>query len=166
MKQYELHWKDYYKILMLPKGCGDEEKIKSNYRNLMKMAHADANTGYEHEEDQAKDLNEAYDCLKDAERRAVYWRYYQQHEAGPQQQQRSQPPPNDVDDEAFRRAADDYFRRQAEEAARRAAQEAERQRREAEERARREEERRETRNFNLHVFPPSKLFARGIILYK
>jgi len=148
-EQYELHWKDYYKILMLPKGCGDEAKIKSNYRSLMKMAHADANAGYAHEEDQAKDLNEAYDCLKDADRRAAYWRYHQQREAGSRQEERSsQPPPNDVDDEAFRRAADNYFRRQAEETARRAAQEAarraadeaERQRREEEERKQREEE--------------------------
>jgi len=111
-EQYELHWKDYYKILMLPKGCGDEQKIQSSYLNLMKTAHADASG-----EDRARDLDEAHACLKDAGRRAAYWRCYQQRALGSREERQSQPPPNDT-------AADDDIRRQAEETARAAAEEA------------------------------------------
>jgi len=63
--------RDYYDILGLSKGAGDDE-IKKAYRNLAKKYHPDVNPGDEAAEAKFKEVNEAYAVLSDGEQRARY----------------------------------------------------------------------------------------------
>lgn len=67
-------YKDYYKILGLPKGATEKE-IKAAYRKLARQFHPDVNAGDKGAEDKFKDIGEAYEVLSDADKRAKYDQY-------------------------------------------------------------------------------------------
>src|SRR5260221_7311127 len=62
---------DYYKILGVDKGADDKE-IKKAYRNLARKFHPDVNPGDNDAEVHFKQINEAYEVLSDADKRAKY----------------------------------------------------------------------------------------------
>lgn len=66
-----MQYKDYYKILGLPKSASQEE-IKKRYRELAKKYHPDRNPNDILAEKRFKDLNEAHDILGDPTKRAQY----------------------------------------------------------------------------------------------
>ena len=66
--------RDYYEVLGVSKGAGAEE-IKKAYRRKAKELHPDRNADNPNAEAQFKEANEAYDVLKDAERKAAYDRF-------------------------------------------------------------------------------------------
>jgi molecular chaperone DnaJ len=63
--------RDFYDVLGVRKGAPAEE-IKRAYRRLAKEYHPDRNPGDATAEHKFKEINEAYDVLKDEERRAAY----------------------------------------------------------------------------------------------
>lgn len=63
--------KDYYKILGIEKGASETD-IKKAYRKLAREHHPDANSGNKKSEEKFKEIGEAYDVLKDKERRSNY----------------------------------------------------------------------------------------------
>jgi DnaJ-class molecular chaperone len=63
--------KDYYQILGVDK-TADAGAIKSAYRKLAKQHHPDANPGNKDAEAQFKEINEAYETLKDEGKRQNY----------------------------------------------------------------------------------------------
>ena len=74
--------RDFYEILGVPKNA-DEKALKSAYRNLAKKLHPDANHGSSETDAKFKELNEAYDVLKDPQKRAAYDRFgHQAFEGG------------------------------------------------------------------------------------
>ena len=66
--------RDYYDVLGLKRGCGDQE-IKTAFRKLAKEYHPDCNPGDAEAEMRFKEVNEAYDALKDPQKRAAYDRF-------------------------------------------------------------------------------------------
>jgi molecular chaperone DnaJ len=66
--------RDYYEILGVAKGA-DEKALKTAYRNLAKKLHPDANHGSKETDAKFKELNEAYDVLKDPQKKAAYDRF-------------------------------------------------------------------------------------------
>jgi len=64
----------YYEVLGCAKGASIEE-IKGAYRKLAKELHPDRNAGDKECEHKFKEINEAYDVLKDNDKRAAYDRY-------------------------------------------------------------------------------------------
>ncbi len=66
--------RDYYETLGVAKGATAEE-IKKGYRVKAKELHPDRNTGKPEAEGQFKEANEAYEVLKDADKKAAYDRY-------------------------------------------------------------------------------------------
>jgi molecular chaperone DnaJ len=89
-----MEFKDYYQVLGVPRDA-DEKQIKSAYRKMARKYHPDANTGEANAEERFKEVNEAYEVLKDPAKRAKYdrfgadWQRYQQAEeagyaAGPE----------------------------------------------------------------------------------
>ena len=65
---------DYYEVLGVPRGA-DDQTIKAAYRRLAKECHPDRKGGCKEHEAKFKALNEAYDCLKDPQKRAAYDRF-------------------------------------------------------------------------------------------
>lgn len=65
---------DYYELLGVHRGA-DDKAIKSAYRKLAMQYHPDRNPGCQESETRFKAINEAYDCLKDPQKRAAYDRY-------------------------------------------------------------------------------------------
>jgi molecular chaperone DnaJ len=65
---------DYYKILGVDRGASLEE-IKKTYRKLAMEHHPDKNRGNAAAEKKFKEINEAYDTLKDEQKRAAYDRF-------------------------------------------------------------------------------------------
>ena len=63
--------RDYYEVLGVNKGAGDAE-IKKAYRSLAKKYHPDVNPGNKEAEAKFKEINEAYDVLSDADKKAKY----------------------------------------------------------------------------------------------
>jgi molecular chaperone DnaJ len=66
--------RDFYEILGVAKGA-DEKALKSAYRNQAKKFHPDANPGDKTMEAKFKEINEAYDVLKDPQKKAAYDRF-------------------------------------------------------------------------------------------
>jgi molecular chaperone DnaJ len=66
--------RDYYDLLGLGRGA-DDAAIKSAYRRLAKEYHPDRHNGCTEKEAQFKAINEAYDVLKDPQKRAAYDRF-------------------------------------------------------------------------------------------
>ena len=63
--------RDYYEVLGLNKGAGDDE-IKKAYRKLAKKYHPDMNPGDSEAEVKFKEVNEAYSVLSDTEKKSRY----------------------------------------------------------------------------------------------
>lgn len=66
--------KDYYELLGVSKSASDDE-IKKAFRKLAMQYHPDKNPGDKKAEAKFKEINHAYDILKDADKRAAYDRY-------------------------------------------------------------------------------------------
>ena len=65
---------DYYELLGVSRGA-DLHTIKSAYRALAKECHPDRHNGCRDQEAKFKAISEAYDCLRDPQKRAAYDRF-------------------------------------------------------------------------------------------
>ncbi|MDB5682485.1 MAG: molecular chaperone DnaJ [Sphingomonas bacterium] len=65
---------DYYDLLEIER-TADEKTIKTSYRRLAMQCHPDRNPGCADSEAKFKAISEAYDCLKDPQKRAAYDRF-------------------------------------------------------------------------------------------
>jgi molecular chaperone DnaJ len=63
--------RDYYEILGVQR-TASEQDLKSAFRKLAKDCHPDRNPGDKDAEQRFKELNEAYEALKDPQKRAAY----------------------------------------------------------------------------------------------
>src|SRR5260370_8687624 len=66
--------RDYYEILGVARGCNAED-LKTAYRKLAMECHPDRNPGDHAAEHKFKELSEAYEVLKDPDKRAAYERF-------------------------------------------------------------------------------------------
>ena len=83
-----MEFKDYYKALGVARDAGQDE-IKRAYRRLARKYHPDVNKAAEAEQ-RFKEIGEAYEVLKDPEKRAAYDRIG----SGWQEGQEFRPPPD------------------------------------------------------------------------
>ena len=65
---------DYYELLEVER-TADDKTIKTSFRRLAMQYHPDRNPGDHEAEARFKAINEAYDCLKDPQKRAAYDRF-------------------------------------------------------------------------------------------
>src|SRR5919204_132606 len=65
---------DYYETLGVAKAATPED-LKKAYRKLAMQCHPDRNPGDKKAEQRFKDISEAYDILKDDQKRAAYDRF-------------------------------------------------------------------------------------------
>ncbi len=66
--------RDYYEVLGVTRTCTEVE-LKAAFRKLAMQHHPDRNPGDSESEHKFKELNEAYDVLKDGDKRAAYDRF-------------------------------------------------------------------------------------------
>jgi len=66
--------KDYYKILGVSRDA-TEDQVKKNYRKVAMEYHPDRNPGNKEAEEKFKMASEAYEVLRDPEKREIYDRY-------------------------------------------------------------------------------------------
>ena len=66
--------KDYYKILGVSRDASEDE-IKKSYRKIAMQYHPDRNPGNKEAEEKFKMASEAYEVLRDPEKREIYDRY-------------------------------------------------------------------------------------------
>ncbi len=65
---------DYYAVLGVPRDASDDD-VKKSYRRLAMQYHPDRNGGAKEAEEKFKEITEAYDVLRDPQKRAAYDRY-------------------------------------------------------------------------------------------
>ena len=65
---------DFYEVLGVERTASDDE-IKKVYRKLAMTYHPDRNNGSKEAEERFKEISEAYDVLRDPQKRAAYDRY-------------------------------------------------------------------------------------------
>lgn len=103
--EVRVEFKDYYKTLGLDKSASPEE-IKKAYRKLVRQYHPDVSK-HKDATEKTKEINEAYDVLGDAEKRAAY---DDLGRCGQQTSEGFQPPPDWAAQHDFSGAgADDFF---------------------------------------------------------
>jgi molecular chaperone DnaJ len=66
--------RDFYEVLGVTRGC-DDKALKSAYRKLAMQYHPDRNGGEQSAEIKFKEVNEAYEVLRDPQKRAAYDRF-------------------------------------------------------------------------------------------
>src|SRR5512134_3670613 len=66
--------RDYYEVLGVSRDA-DTDTIKKAYRQLALQYHPDRNNGSREAEDKFKEATQAYEVLRDADKRATYDRY-------------------------------------------------------------------------------------------
>lgn len=76
-----IEYKDYYEILGLQRGAGDDE-IRNAFRRLARQYHPDKTGNNRDAEDRFKEINEAYEVLSDPTRRDRYDNFTGAWEAG------------------------------------------------------------------------------------
>jgi curved DNA-binding protein len=85
-----MEYKDYYKILGVPRNASERE-IKKAYRHLARQYHPDKNPGDTAAEERFKEINEAQEVLTDADKRKKYdqlgtqWQQWQRMGGDPSQ---------------------------------------------------------------------------------
>ncbi|MFT5503257.1 MAG: curved DNA-binding protein [Gammaproteobacteria bacterium] len=81
-----MKYQDFYQILGVPRDASEAD-IKKSYRKMARQYHPDVNSAADAEE-KFKEANEAYDVLKDTEKRQAYdrfgndWKHGQQIDTG------------------------------------------------------------------------------------
>ncbi|VVM06888.1 DnaJ C-terminal domain-containing protein [Methylacidimicrobium tartarophylax] len=83
-----MEFRDYYKILNVPRSASPEE-IRSSFRKLARQYHPDVAKDKKKDEEKFRQINEAYEVLGDPEKR----KRYDQLGAAWQEGQEFQPPP-------------------------------------------------------------------------
>src|SRR5258706_8595935 len=66
--------RDYYEVLGVQRAC-DEKELKASFRKLAMQFHPDRNSGDPTSEHKFKEVNEAYEMLRDPQKRAAYDRF-------------------------------------------------------------------------------------------
>ena len=83
-----MEYKDYYKLLGTTRSASKED-ISKAFKKLARKYHPDLNPNNKDAEDKFKEINEAYEVLKDQKKRKLYDQFGSNWEHG----QNFQPPP-------------------------------------------------------------------------